>query len=121
MIPWRRAWQPTLVFLPGECHGQKILVDYTVHGAAKELAMTEVTQQAGTGVYLLLEVENGVFCFRFCFNLKCYWRIIALQCCIVSAVQNSESAVHTHVSLCFVFLSRLEDPRALSSIPCAVR
>ena len=22
-IPWRRAWQPTLVFLPGESHGQR--------------------------------------------------------------------------------------------------
>ena len=22
-IPWRRAWQPTPVFLPGEYHGQK--------------------------------------------------------------------------------------------------
>jgi len=28
-IPWRRAWQPTPVFLPGESHGQKILVDYS--------------------------------------------------------------------------------------------
>ena len=27
-IPWRRAWQPTLVFLPGESHGQRRLVDY---------------------------------------------------------------------------------------------
>ena len=25
--PWRRAWQPTLVFLPGESHGQRSLVD----------------------------------------------------------------------------------------------
>ena len=24
-IPWRREWQPTLVFLPGESHGQKSL------------------------------------------------------------------------------------------------
>ena len=32
--PWRRAWQPTPVFLPGESHGQKILVA-TVHGVAK--------------------------------------------------------------------------------------
>ena len=24
-IPWRRAWQPTLVFLPGEAHGQRSL------------------------------------------------------------------------------------------------
>ena len=27
-IPWRRAWQPTPVFLPGECHGQMSLVGY---------------------------------------------------------------------------------------------
>ena len=25
-IPWRRAWQPTLVFLPGEFHGQRNMV-----------------------------------------------------------------------------------------------
>ena len=25
-IPWRRAWQPTPVFLPGEFHGQRSLV-----------------------------------------------------------------------------------------------
>ena len=25
-IPWRRAWQPILVFLPGESHGQRSLV-----------------------------------------------------------------------------------------------
>ena len=25
-IPWRRKWQPTLVFLPGKSHGQKSLV-----------------------------------------------------------------------------------------------
>ena len=27
-IPWRRKWQPTLVFLPGESHGQRNLVGY---------------------------------------------------------------------------------------------
>ena len=27
-IPWRRKWQPTPVFLPGESHGQKRLVAY---------------------------------------------------------------------------------------------
>ena len=26
--PWRRAWQPTPVFLPGEFHGQRSLVGY---------------------------------------------------------------------------------------------
>ena len=28
-IPWRREWQPTLVFLPGESHGQRSLVGYS--------------------------------------------------------------------------------------------
>ena len=29
-IPWRRKWQPTLVFLPGKFHGQQNLVDYSL-------------------------------------------------------------------------------------------
>ena len=32
-IPWRRAWQPTPVFLPRECHGQRSLA--TAHGVTK--------------------------------------------------------------------------------------
>ena len=31
-IPWRRAWQPTPVFLPGESHGQRSLADYSPQG-----------------------------------------------------------------------------------------
>ena len=26
--PWRKAWQPTPVFLPGESHGQRNLMGY---------------------------------------------------------------------------------------------
>ena len=26
-IPWKRAWQPTPVFLPGKSHGQESLAD----------------------------------------------------------------------------------------------
>ena len=37
---WRRAWQPTPVFLPGEFHGQRSLVDYSLWGH-KESDMTE--------------------------------------------------------------------------------
>ena len=28
-ISWRRAWQPTPVFLPGESHGQRPLEGYS--------------------------------------------------------------------------------------------
>jgi len=33
-IPWRREQLPTLVFLPGESHGQRSLASY-VHGVAE--------------------------------------------------------------------------------------
>ena len=36
-IPWRSAWQPTPVFLPGESHGQRSLVG-AVHWVAKSWA-----------------------------------------------------------------------------------
>ena len=39
-IPWRRKWQPTPVFLPGESHGQRSLVGYSPRGR-KESDMTE--------------------------------------------------------------------------------
>ena len=39
-IPWRRAWQPTPVFLPGEFHGQRSLVGNSSWDR-KELDTTE--------------------------------------------------------------------------------
>ena len=44
-IIWRRAWQSTPIFLPGESHGQKSLAGYSPWGC-KELEMTEVTEHA---------------------------------------------------------------------------
>ena len=38
--PWRRKWQPTPVFLPGESHGQRSLVGYSPRGC-KESDTTE--------------------------------------------------------------------------------
>ena len=38
--PWRRKWQPTPVFLPGESHGQRSLVGYSSWGR-EELDTTE--------------------------------------------------------------------------------
>ena len=41
-IPWRRAWQPTSIFLPGEAHRQRSLVGYSPWGH-KESDTTEHT------------------------------------------------------------------------------
>ena len=41
-IPWRRAWLPTPVFLPGESHGQRSLGGYSPWGHT-EFDMADVT------------------------------------------------------------------------------
>ena len=47
-IPWRRAWQPTPVFLPEKSHEQRNLVGYSQWGH-KESDMAEHT---GINVYI---------------------------------------------------------------------
>ena len=44
-IPWRRTWQPTPIFLPGDSHEQRSLVAYSPWGH-KELDMTEATSHS---------------------------------------------------------------------------
>ena len=35
-IPWRRTWQPTLIFFPGESHGQRGLAGYSPYVAESD-------------------------------------------------------------------------------------
>ena len=51
--PWRRAWQPTLVFLPGESHEQRSLVGYGPW-SCKELGTTERLSTAPSTAHLLI-------------------------------------------------------------------
>ena len=50
-IPWRRKWQPILVFLLGESHGQRSLVSYSPRGG-NELDVTECLSTKITTVNL---------------------------------------------------------------------
>ena len=53
-IPWRRAWQPTPVFLPGKSHGQGSLAGYSPWGHRE----SDTTEQlnAYTHMYIFIEV-----------------------------------------------------------------
>ena len=41
--PWRREWQPTPVFLPGESHGQRSLVGYSPWGCKESDRTKQLT------------------------------------------------------------------------------
>ena len=55
-IPWRRKWQSTPVFLPGESCGQRSLMGYSPWGR-KEL---ELTEQLSTRTVRCLQVNIGM-------------------------------------------------------------
>ena len=57
-IPWRREWQPTPVFLPGEFHGQGSLADYNPWDR-KESDMTEQLTHTHTHTHTF--ISNVVY------------------------------------------------------------
>ena len=49
-IPWSRKWQPAPVFLPGKCHGQKSMADYSPWGHKRIRHDLEMKQQKQSGI-----------------------------------------------------------------------
>ena len=45
-IPWRRAWQPTPVFLPGESHGLRRVWQATIYRVAKSHELKQLSMHA---------------------------------------------------------------------------
>ena len=60
---WRRKWQPTLVFLPGEAQGWRSLVGCCLWGCTESVT-TEVTQQQQQQQRrtIMWLIENTKFC-----------------------------------------------------------
>ena len=64
-ITWRREWQPTPVFLPGEFHGQRRLEGYSPWGhkesdMAGQLTHTEAPEDSGAS----FSVISGSLCLQ---------------------------------------------------------
>jgi len=51
-IPWRKTWQPTPVFLPGQSHGQRSLVGYSPWGH-KEFDTTKQLNSNNKNIFYL--------------------------------------------------------------------
>ena len=54
-LPWKKKWQPTLVFLPGESHGQRSVVSYSPRG---HKSWTQLSEHAHT--YCIRERSNFI-------------------------------------------------------------
>ena len=57
-IPWRKAWKPTPVFLPGKSHGQMSLVGYSPQGRKRAGHNSAAKQQCPA---LVSDCESTLF------------------------------------------------------------
>ena len=53
MIPWRRKWQPTPVFLPGKSHGQRSMAGYSLRGHKE----SDTTQQLNNNNMVFVRIK----------------------------------------------------------------
>ena len=91
-IPWRRAWQSTLVLLPREPHGQRNLAVCSPQGRT-ELDTTAAAAAA---------------------------KLINKQRCDVSGEQRGDSATHIHAPFSPKLPTHLNRHITLSRFPCAI-
>ena len=62
-IPWRRAWQPTPVSLPGESHGQRSLASSSHRVAKRQTWLKRPSTPAHTGLFdMLSQMTNNAQC-----------------------------------------------------------
>ena len=56
-VPWRRKWQPTRVFLPGESHRWRNLAGYSLwsHRVRHDQATNNNVIKSSLGVFMLLK------------------------------------------------------------------
>ena len=60
--PLEKEWQPTLLFLPGEFHGQRSLVDYSPRGC-KESEMNEAINTYFTSHSKVIQLYEHTYLF----------------------------------------------------------
>ena len=107
--PWRMAWQPTQVFLPGESHGQRSLVGYSHspwgHKDTKSRTWLKwVSMDAGdTYIHIIyIDIHTHTHTHTYIYNFLCYIGVQLINnVVIVSGAQQRDSAIHIHVSILF--------------------
>ena len=96
-IPWRRAWQPTLVFSPGEFHGQRSLAGYSPWGRKE----SDLTEQLKISLSSWFSVSNPgpFFIFPYIEAHITFLQPASRSCLLGSTIQHQASEVCCHQSL----------------------
>ena len=80
-IPWRRKWQPTPVFLPGESHGQRSLVGYNQWGCKESDTIEHTYTRTHTHTHTYTYTHIYIWIWYNCgnwLNSPCKWQHLYL-------------------------------------------
>ena len=105
-IPWRKEWQPTPVFLPGEFYGQRSLVGYSPRGhkrvrhdwATNTFTFTDTTPPTLHLYSVTLDV--CLSCVLSCFSCVCLFATLWTVACQASLSMGSPRQEYWSVLLC---------------------
>ena len=82
-IPWRRAWQPTPVFLCGESHGQRNMEGYNPWGCieSEKPQWLQMVLQSNCTILCFYQQCMRVFLYAFANFYYCYYflKILAIE------------------------------------------
>ena len=102
-IPWRRARQPTLVFLPGESHGQRRL-EGIVHGVP-ESDTTGVSEHTCSKPYFILMNNTHIYSWPTLSNsawlAERFFRVLcpAMQDSVIIKCEEADSLKKHYINL----------------------
>ena len=106
-IPWRREWQPTPIFLPGESHGQRSLAGYSPRNCKESDSVEHTQHRTGLSIFAWQPIEyvsegrrNNFRWFWFLHLLASISKFITIYRQWIFKVCN------LHFSIFFVFLSK---------------
>ena len=102
-IPWRRKWQPTPVFLPGEIHGQRSLAGYSPWDH-KESDTTERLTHTPTPV--VIRINFGIISVQFS-SVQLLSRVRLFATPWIAARQASLSITNSRSSLRLTYIESL--------------
>ena len=63
-IPWKREWQSTPVFLPGELQGQRSLMGHSPWGTKSQTQLSNFHFKLQTYMKQILKLKRIVTCFE---------------------------------------------------------
>ena len=97
-IPWRRKWQPTPVFLPGELHGQKSLPG---HRGLQRVRHDWVTNTFTFTVHIFTSLVKFIHkCFILCDGIMYETVFCFILNCLFKVYRNTTEFLYINIMFC---------------------